>query len=287
VLVFGFVRYALAGSRRRSAVLVGVYLAFLYTAWWALTHRIDRFWVPLLPVACVLAGAGATWAEDLPQRLANRDDGVAFRQWWRFAAGGLVLLAILFNFGFDTMPLVSGNALYLADLKTVEKIVATPNLAVLNEQLPAGSKVLLVGEAEIFDARFPVIYNTVFDQNIFEEWTAERQGVDRPETWPLRPAAGIRRTFAEHGVTHVFVNWREILRYRTTYGYTAFVTPARFESLRNAGVLGEPRTIQLSAFESLDSAQQREAADRFASLIEGRGKERTFVAGELYPVLKR
>ena len=34
-----------------------------------------------------------------------------------------------------------------------------------------------------------------------------------------------------YGITHVAVNWQELLRYRTTYGYTDFVTPGRFRTL--------------------------------------------------------
>nr|MDQ3331432.1 hypothetical protein [Planctomycetota bacterium] len=284
LLVFSLVPLAFVGSHRRSAAAVCAYLAFLYAAWWILTHRIDRFWVPLLPVTCVLAGAGAAWAENLPDRLANPADGAAFRRLWRYGAGGVALLAILFNLGFVTTPL-AGNPHYLADLDAVAKTVATPNLAVLNDRLPAGSKVLLVGEAEIFDARFPVVYNTVFDRNIFVAWTAEPQTSQPPENWPLRPTEEIRRTLAEHGITHIFVNWREILRYRTTYGFTAFVTPEKFAALRSAGLLGEPRRIQVAPFLSLDPAQQREAESRFAELIQGRDDDRTYVAGELFPVI--
>ncbi len=29
--------------------------------WWLLTHRLDRFWLPILPVLAVLAGLGADW----------------------------------------------------------------------------------------------------------------------------------------------------------------------------------------------------------------------------------
>ena len=37
----------------------------------------------------------------------------------------------------------------------------------------------------------------------------------------------------------MLVNWQEILRYRTTYGYTEFVTPDVIRRLREMDVLGD------------------------------------------------
>ena len=51
------------------------------------------------------------------------------------------------------------------------------------------------------------------------------------------------RYFAEavqaHGITHVFVNWQEIQRYREpgSYGYTDFVRPNVFDELVRSGLL--------------------------------------------------
>ena len=35
------------------------YIGFVIAVWWLFTHRIDRFWIPALSVAALLAGAGA------------------------------------------------------------------------------------------------------------------------------------------------------------------------------------------------------------------------------------
>ena len=35
-----------------------LYSAWLFLTWWGLTHRIDRFWLPMLPIVCALAGIG-------------------------------------------------------------------------------------------------------------------------------------------------------------------------------------------------------------------------------------
>src|SRR5262249_30888983 len=43
------------GSRRLALGLWG-YVGYLFLTWWFLTHRLDRFWIPLLPALASLAG---------------------------------------------------------------------------------------------------------------------------------------------------------------------------------------------------------------------------------------
>ena len=126
-----------------------------------------------------------------------------------------------------------------ADLDAARVTYSATSFRILNEALLEDSVVLCVGEAQVFDARFRTVYNTVFDYSIFEQLCAEETpGVPAGEL-PLRDTAEIRRRFREAGITHVFVNWQEIMRYRNTYGYTDFVTPARFAELQQRGILGE------------------------------------------------
>ena len=86
---------------------------------------------------------------------------------------------------------------------------------------------------------FPCLYNTVFDHSIIEEWCAARPGEPAGPAG-LRDAAAIRKKLADEGITHVYVNWLEILRYRSpgNYGYTDFVTPELFAELQRLGILG-------------------------------------------------
>ena len=42
------------GSRRKAWALSG-YVAYLFSTWWLVTHRLDRFWLPMLPALAVLA----------------------------------------------------------------------------------------------------------------------------------------------------------------------------------------------------------------------------------------
>ncbi len=226
-LLYGLAPLAFfAGGNRRVIRWLWLYVAFLFLAWWTFTHRIDRFWVPMIPVVSLLAGIGAVWRTD---RL------------WKCVCGIAFAAAVLFNLGFVTTGLCGYNA-YLAPLEHARRSAeSTPvGIGYLNEHLPPNSKVLCVGEAQVFDARFPLVYNTVFDRSIFQGWfAAEKPGVPASEL-PLRATDEIRRTLQQAGITHVYVNWQEILRYRTTYGYTDFVTPARFAELQRRGLLGSP-----------------------------------------------
>jgi len=222
-LLYGLAPLAfLMTRRRRLAGWLWGYLAFLFATWWLLTHRLDRFSVPILPVAALLAGAGATWTSD---RL------------WKKTVGVVLAAALLFNLGFVSTSLCGYNA-YLTDLSAVRRTAekTAPAIAFLNESLPKNAKVLCVGEAQVFDARFPLVYNTVFDDSYLERWCRAETEVGGG----LRSRDAILDRFADEGITHVLVNWQEIKRYRNSYGYTEFASPGTFARLRTLGVLDEP-----------------------------------------------
>ncbi len=86
---------------------------------------------------------------------------------------------------------------------------------------------LTVGDAEVFDLRGPVLYNTCFDDCIFEQLVKGKT--------PGEIQAELR---ARH-IAYVYVNWSEIDRYNSpgNYGFTAFVQPAVFARLVREGVL--------------------------------------------------
>jgi 4-amino-4-deoxy-L-arabinose transferase-like glycosyltransferase len=226
-LVFGLAPLAvLVSLRRRQVACLWLLVAWLFVSWWGLTHRLDRFWVPILPVVSLLAGIGLTWC----QRPA----------WWRPCAV-VVVLGLAYNIAVVTVTSprsVIGYNAFLGDLDMARKAAATTAPAVgavnewLDEQAGVRRHVLCVGEAQVFDARFPVHYNTVFDRSLLEEWCGDGRG-------GLADVKVIRERLVEHDVGWVLVNWQEILRYRTTYGYTEFVTPELFGRLREMGVLGE------------------------------------------------
>jgi len=92
-------------------------------------------------------------------------------------------------------------------------------------QHASSGRVLLVGDSQPFDLEMPVLYNTCFDDCIFERLVKGRSPRE------------VQAAFAERGITRIYVDWGEIARYRRTYGFTDFVQPAVFEQLISAGIL--------------------------------------------------
>ena len=275
-LLFALAPLAFLTGRNRALVLgCWLYVGYLFLAWWVLTHRIDRFWVPMIPVVALLAGVGATWSRHTE---------------WKIACGIALAAGVLFNLAFVSTPL-AGNNLWLGDVGRLRPQAerTAPTITLLNElydagRLPGDAKLLLVGDAQVFDARFPHVYNTVFDHSIFEQWFGERDA-GAPDGWRVADEETIRRRLSAAGVTHVAVNWQELLRYRTTYGYTDFVTPGRFRTLVERGVLGEPVRLSQAGYEALPESQ-RDHLDRWAPELKSETRDGArYIAAQLFPVL--
>ncbi len=225
------------GSRRLVLALAG-YAAYLFLTWWLLTHRLDRFWLPMLPCLAMLAGLGADWSTSWS---------------WRMLRGVILAIALCCNFIDCTTALTglnewTGN---LAFLRSDLPRRLNPPLAAIDKTLRPDAKILLVGQAAVFHVRHEILYNTVFN----------------PETIELLAAGKTPQEFSrilkDRGITHIYVDWKEINRHRAPagYGFTDFVTQDRFAAWVQAGVLGRPLPIEL---------------DRSAT--------RTALEQELYPV---
>jgi hypothetical protein len=199
-------------------------LALVLACWWVLTHRLDRFLVPALPLVALLAGIGAA---SLPH--------VA----WQRLALGLLIAGCLIQFPFASLFL--GDHRYFAPLDALRrddaKIAAVSGQRIetshrwLNAHVPPGKRVLLVGDAEPFDLHVPAIYNTCFDDcqfaRIFEGKTREE-----------RLAA-----LQAEGITHIFFSWTHLARYRSpgNYGYTSdYVT----RELVHRELVGQQRLLR-------------------------------------------
>lgn len=217
-------------GNRRGFALVALLAIWKLVAWWAFTHRIDRFWVPAIPLVAVIAGCSRN---------------VSSSPVWRTGLLTAVALVTAFNLRFVTLPLVGYHA-GLQDLNAARSVVIRSDLRYLNETLPNDATVLMVGEAEVFDCEFPVIYNTVFDDCVFEQLTADpADAASDPRHRRMQPAEQIRQSLRRRGVTHVLVNWAEILRYRRpdSYGYAEYIQPSRLQRLVTTGVLEPARTL--------------------------------------------
>ena len=185
-----------------------IYVVFVIAVWWLFTHRIDRFWIPVLPVMALLAGAGACWS---------------FETWWRGVLKVMLLAALGANFLLSSAG--PGNAWFvpLGQLRN-DPVWIDPCHYYLNNDADRGT-VLAVGEAAVFDLKPRVLYNTCFDDCIFEQLVKGKT------------AKEIRAEFASLQIAYVYVNWQEIQRYRDSYGFTDFVQPEIFDRLLKEGIL--------------------------------------------------
>jgi 4-amino-4-deoxy-L-arabinose transferase-like glycosyltransferase len=266
-LLFAFAPLALLNTRRRPAILLWLFVLWLFLTWWLLTHRIDRFWVPMIPVVCILAGAG----------MASRAE-VA----WRRYVGVVFVAVIGFNFVLSTSGLGGYNA-WLTDLYDARQSSTKAGLRILNARLPEDARVLCVGEAEVFDAEFDLLYNTVFDECLLQRWATDENGQLDPDR--------LRQRLKDEQITHIYVNWQEILRYRLpgSYQYTDFVSKRLFETLRRQEIVEPPIRLLLYAygvlpFEQLDRNSRSEVKAWSLELMTG--SPPTFIRAELYTVVR-
>ena len=255
---------------RRISVLpiVLCLIVWGFVTWWALTHRIDRFWIPLIPLLSL--AAAASWLIS------------SSRVWKAFLA--IVIAAVtLFNVRFCGLALV-GFHVGLMDLDVARQVTIRSDISYLNSSLPADAKVLMVGEAEVFDATFPLLYNTVFDDCLFEDWTSLPADKQRPvSVRRMLPPEQALHHLRQQGVTHVLVNWGAILRYRLTYGYTEYVVPARFQQLVEEGVL-QPRRVLLQQPWSKMSDSERAMVESWQGYKNLVPNDTDFSVVELYDV---
>ncbi len=214
--------------RRRLVVSLAAYAGFYLAVWWLATHRVDRFWVPVLPVFALLAGVGAAWSTSHVWRTALTV----------LLLGGLAanLLFLLSAGVYDHRYLVSLDRLRRDEpAEPGDPSRVHPIHRYLNDKAAAGDRVLLVGDAQPFDLELPALYNTCFDECLFERLMKDRTAAER------------RAALHQQQITYVLVNWSEINRYRSpgNYGFTDYVTKklVREELVRDQRIL---QLIQLN-----------------------------------------
>lgn len=202
--------------RDRRVRLLWGYVLFVIAAWWLFTHRIDRFWLPMLPMASLLAGGGICALRSKPARAAAFT-ALAIALVWNFTAAAT-----------NTGPGSSNRFLApLAQLR-VDAERVPPWKLWLNRHTPPDRRVICEGDAEVFDLEMPIWYHTAFDDSPLAAMIADKSAVERRE--------------ALADTAYVYVDWNEINRYRSpgNYGYTEAVQPSLFEELVDQGVLAPP-----------------------------------------------
>lgn len=210
VMPLATLAFLVHGHRRVAGVLAG-YFGLVILAWWLTALRIDRYWLPALPLVALLAGLGATWQTT---------------RWWRRALIGLLVATSAYNFIVATAGFGGYNRFFVSYARLRDDPArVNPWHRYLNQHARDG-RVLLVGDAQVFDLEMPVLYNTWLDDSLFE-------GLMRGRT-----PAEVHQALCAQGITHVLVHWGEIERYRRTgYGRWDFAQPAVFQELVHAGAL--------------------------------------------------
>ena len=213
------------GSRRLVLALWG-YVAYLFLTWWLLTHRLDRFWLPLLPPLAVLAGLGGDWIR---------------HRGWSILLGLPLSIVLLTNLTYISTDL-AGLSDWTGDLNFLRSHIPmrlNAPLATMDAELPEDARVLLIGQAAVFYIKHPIVYNTVFNKETIETLASGKD------------SEGLQQALRDLRLTHVYVDWFEIRRHRKLggYGFTDFVSPERFARWVRDGVL--ERKIQVGEDQEL------------------------------------
>lgn len=199
--------------------------------WWLFTHRLERFLVPTIPLGIFLVMGGV---ELIWQR------GILFR-----AVAGL-LLAIGLLYQITACLFLTGDNRILVPLALLRDDApvqdqATPHTSAahrwLNANILPDEKVLLVGDAQVFDLEMPVLYNTCFDRSILVDLIADRS--------PEECVAELQ----SQGIRYVWIDQNELKRYQSpgNYGYDPRLTDDYLNSLIENQVLVPVRADRSSA----------------------------------------
>jgi Dolichyl-phosphate-mannose-protein mannosyltransferase len=245
-LLFGLAPLTLlkSSSQKKRIILLWIFVGYLFATWWLLTHRLDRFWVPLIPVVALLSGIGFHFSSN---------------SIWKYTSRTLLVAALVYNLAYISTEACGYNG-YLTDYKQARKMTEglSSGIQHINQNFTENNKVLCIGEAAVFDSKIPLIYNTVFDYSIFEQWFSANDPSLPPEKQEFKSAKEIKSILKQHGVTHLLVNWAEILRYREegSYGYTSFVMPERFQQLQDMGIISPPHNLNYLSWDKMDKKKK-------------------------------
>ncbi|MCR9291163.1 MAG: hypothetical protein NXI32_00505 [bacterium] len=193
---------------------------WVLAVWWFFTHRIDRFWLPVLPAMSLLAALGATYAA----RQASRT----------------VVIAIVFvGVGYGLLQALSGAAVndnrFLVSLRALsdewdgrgEAPPGNRSVAWVNANLTAQDRVLLIGEMKAFGYQVPIVFATCFNEQPAEQWLAGKSTQEQSQSLQAQ------------GITHVLVDWGELERYRSpgNYGFSDWPSREQIKAMVDSGLL--------------------------------------------------
>lgn len=191
-------------------VFVGLYV------WLFHTHLVDRFAIALVVPCAVALAIGL---ERTPASIR-----------YQCAILGVSLVA-LFNvasiwqlFSNDGQSFLAIDAFGHTDWMTSADSPFFPHVASLNRIVDNGGRILVVGDAKGLYLQAGADTCVVFNRNPFAEAAATMS--------PTELVAWLRA----RGYTHLYVDWVEMHRLRSTYGFWNSITPELFERMRSAGL---------------------------------------------------
>ena len=223
--LFGFLPLGLWQLRGKPVVRwIVLFPLIIFFGWWGLTHRIDRFWYPLIPFVALLSGVGVR---------------PLFRTHWRnlgivLAAPFLVVTLVTTTTSHAGWGMLR-RELYTVDLHWARQTFPAAPISILNDRLPDDAKVVVIGDAAVFPLEHSVFYSTVFDDTVFMTcWVSSGDSTDYSID-----VERLKERLQELQVTHIYIDWAEIARYRSpgNYGFSEPVTPDLFETLVTSQVL--------------------------------------------------
>ncbi len=219
----GVLAAGIEARRRPAATALPAALAVQLALWAAVTRGMPgRFLVPAIPILALLAGKTiGKIADDIPSRpkLAKA------------IAAGVLTATIGGNLVLAVGAYAGATAGRQQIYRTLPPDLATwPAQLVTSTDHPlATGTYLLIGEARALFFPPGTVYATAFDPHPLAEMV--RGGLS---------AEQVLARLEQMGITHIWVNWAEIHRLRTTYGYPAPLSPAGPTTLATTGPATRP-----------------------------------------------
>ncbi len=210
---------AVFGSHRRLTIACLVIIAVQTITWLTATHLLARFAVPLIAPLVVLAAVGFS-------SLGSARAGTAHRL--------AMIAAIVVGMGANLVHLGRLYYHHTRDPDGQPRGWFGVHLAAAEAQPinrctpPKGTRVWMVGEARAFYVARPCVYHVVFSRDPLAEFARTGPTGRQLLDW-----------FRQRGITHVYVNWAEIDRFRRpgNYGWDEAVNESLFASMRSAGAV--------------------------------------------------
>ncbi len=237
VMTLAAVAWVVAKPRRSPPLdraCVGI-LGLQVAAWMLLTHMPSRFIIPAVVPMCLLVGGMIArlvrWTEP-----SDSAGGLRLKWWTAPAATAMIVLAA-------AAGVLAGWELYRAEQQAAG---ATHGASGLHGMLPhdlaslkgsqpvfaplaSGGRLLLVGDIRPFNLPANTLYASIWELDPLTriaQQTGDGDGVEM-----------IHRLRRDYGVTHLLINWPEILRLHHTYGWWPQINPTLIDSLLDAGAV--------------------------------------------------